>query len=810
MAKTQRLHVAQRGAGPSGQARWKTIVKWTAVLGLVGMACAVSVVAAVFWWYGRAGLPTIEKLGDYHPKQVSIIVDKNQHRIGELFEDNGRRTFIAYNKIPKLVVDSFVAAEDQKFWTHGGIDYVGMVRALITNLKSNKTKQGASTITQQVVKTFVLSPEKTFKRKIQEVILARRLEHNLSKEEIITLYLNQIYLGHGRYGIQEAARYYFGKDVEQVNAGEAAVLAALPKSPNEISPRTHPERAKERQIYVLKNMVVTEKLTQAEAQKWIDAPIQLVKEPYPGLGSAPEWIELARAELVAQKGEAAISTLGATIQTTVDPDVQKAAQSALQKALRGVDKRMHIGSPRRRIAEDKIAAELAKLQKRTNGAPKPGEPTTAIVTAVQDTPAQLQVDLGGWQATVSLGGRDDARLNPAKDDGHVATPTERFARGDEITVVPVAPAASKSAEQGDGNEPEAATPSKPTAPVGNHAVFAPGPQGAVVVMEIKTHKVRALIGGYATTKGSFNRATMAKRQPGSSFKPIVYAAAMAAGLVTPARIVNDAPEVYDLWKPQNYKKGAFEGPVRLRYALAKSINTVAIRVCHEVGPDNVRAMASKLGITGELPREMSIALGSGEVTPLDMANAFATLAGGGWYAPPRFIESVDGHAAPVITPTAALLPEVAYVVTDMMRSVVEEGTGHAAKALGIVVAGKTGTSNDARDVWFVGTTPDYVIAVWIGNDNNDSLGGETGGTTAVPVFVEIAKAMGLQKKSFDRPARVVEVKVDKVTGLLAAPGAPANSVYNEVFVEGSAPTDVAPLPGEVTNSTLVTGEYGDE
>lgn len=843
MAKTLRLPAqtapgqrAQRPAKPTGPkpgrpGRWKAIAKWTAIMGLVGMALMISAVAGIFWWYGRAGLPTIEKLGDYHPKQVSIIVDKNNQRIGELFEDNGRRTFIPFNKIPRLVVDSFVAAEDQKFWTHGGIDYVGMVRALITNLKSNKTKQGASTITQQVVKTFVLSPEKTFKRKVQEIILARRLEHNLSKEEIITLYLNQIYLGHGRYGIQEAARYFFGKDVEQVNPGEAAVLASLPKSPNEISPRTHPERAKERQIYVLKNMVVMGKLTEAEAQKWIDAPIQLVKEPYPALGSAPEWIELARAELVAQKGEAAIATLGATVQTTVDPNVQKAAQAALQKALRGADKRMHLGMPRRRIAEDKIAGELAKLQKHTGGAPKPGQATSAIVLAVSDSPAQLQVDLGGWQATLALGGRDDARYNPPKEDGSIAKPSERFGRGDEIMVVPLAAASSKAADATDAEADATAAAKKPAkandkddaedapaepvekkpAPVvGNRAVLAPGPQGAVVVMEIKTHKVRALVGGYATTKGSFNRATMAKRQPGSSFKPIVYAAAMNAGLATPARIVNDAPEVYDLWKPQNFKKGAFEGPVRLRYALAKSINTVAIRVCHEVGPDNVREMARKLGINSELPREMSIALGSGEVTPLEMATAFATLAGGGLYAPARFVEGIDGVPLNPPAPVAALKPEVAYVVTDMMRSVVDEGTGHLAKALGLVVAGKTGTSNDGRDVWFVGATPDYVIAVWIGNDNNDSMGGETGGSTAVPVFVDVAKAMGLTKKSFDRPARVVDAKIDKVTGLLAAPGAPAGTVYNEVFVEGSAPIEVAPLPGEVTNSTLVTGEYGDE
>jgi penicillin-binding protein 1A len=807
MARSRSTEKSAKPA-PAQRQRWQRIVKWLLLLSLLGTALAACGVAFIFWWYGRNGLPAIDKLGDYHPTQVSVVVDKNNKRIGELYQADGRRTFVAYDRIPKIVTDAFVAAEDQSFWTHGGIDYVGMVRALITNLKSNRSKQGASTITQQVVKTFLLSPEKTFRRKVQEIILARRIEKNLSKEEIITLYLNQINLGHGRYGIQEASRFYFGKDVENVNPGEAAVLAALPKSPTNISPRTHPDRAKERQIYVLRNLVSMNKLSAQEGQKWIDAPITLVKDPYPELNSAPEWIELAKQQLIAARGKASMSTLGATIVTTVDPSIQKTAQAALQKALRGIDKRLKIGIKRKHHAENAIADELKKFTKRHGGNLKANSDYPAIVTKVSDTPPQLQVDAGGWTAVLSLQGKADERYNQPRDDGTRAKPSERFSRGDEISII-VGAVDAPVADEETADEEKATSTKRVAEPSVNRAEFAPGPQGAVIVMDIKTRKVRALVGGYASEMGGFNRATMAKRQAGSSFKPIVYATAIAAGIASPGRVVNDAPEVYNLWKPQNFNKGVFEGPVRLRYALAKSINTVAIKVCHEAGIDNVRAMASKLGIATELPNDMSIALGSGVVTPLEMANAFATLGAGGMYAPPRFIESIDGQAQPVVAATQAIAPEVAYVTVDMMRSVIEEGTGHRAKSLGLTIAGKTGTSNDARDTWFVGMTPEFVVAVWLGNDNNESMGSETGGTTAVPVFVDIVKTLGLSKHAFDRPANVVEASIDKATGLLAAPGAPAASIYNEVYVAGTAPTEVAPVAGDVTSANAVTSEYDE-
>jgi len=341
--------------------------------------------------------------------------------------------------------------------------------------------------------------------------------------------------------------------------------------------------------------------------------------------------------------------------------------------------------------------------------------------------------------------------------------------------------------------------------------LAPGPEGAVVVLKVPTREVAAIVGGFSSRAAGFNRAIQAKRQPGSSFKPFVYAAAIDSGKYTAASIVNDAPEVYDLWKPQNYAKDTFEGPVRLRYALAKSINTVAIRVANDVTPDAIASLATRMGISSNLPRELSLALGSGEVTPLEMTNAIASFAAGGKLAAPRFVSTIDGVAATGDPAVEVLRPEVAYVVTDMMRSVVNEGTGIAASKLGIPLAGKTGTSNDARDVWFVGITPDWAVGVWVGNDDNRALGKrETGGVTAVPIFVDVARAIAPAPKKFPRPAGVVEARIDKATGLLSPDGAPEGTWLSEVFLTGTAPTEIAPLPGEVDENTFVTDEYGDE
>ncbi len=776
------------------------ILGWSVVGGLVAAALTAIGLALVFWHYSH-GLPDIKRLADYHPKQVTIIEDRGGERIGEIFTE--RRTFVAYEQVPPLMVDAFVVAEDANFWNHGGIDYRGMVRAAFTNLRSGRTRHGASTITQQVVKNFVLSPERTFKRKIQEIILARRLESTLTKKEILTLYMNQIYFGGGRYGVQEAARFYFGKDVQKLDTGEMAVLAGLPQAPEDIAPHKDKNhlRAKERQTYVLNQLMRHGKITEAEAQKWIDQPIAVVRRPYPKLGSAPEWLELVKRELVAEVGsEDKLDTLGTSAQTTLRPEVQAVAQRALQNALRAYDTRHKLGRPIRQIKSDKIELELAKLKKHLpKGGPVRGETYEALVTEVHDDDRELVLDLGGWPAALALGGVDDDRWNPADADGKRKRPGERFARGDVLRVALATPPAK-------GEDPP------PPLKHGKHrVVLAPGPEGAIVVLDPKTREVWALVGGYNTRAGGFDRATMARRQPGSSFKPIVYAAALASGRFTPATVVNDSPEVYDLWKPKNYKAGAFEGPVRLRYALAKSINTVAIKVLHDVGPDTVVDLAKQLGITGELPRTLSLALGSGEVTPLEMTNAFATFAAGGVYAPPRFVSAIGRKPRPAAAGTQVVSPEVAYVITDMMRSVVEQGTAGKAKSLGLTIAGKTGTSNDARDTWFVGMTADVVIGVWVGKDDSTPMGGgEAGGVTSLPAFIEIAKALGLKNQPFPRPAGVATASIDLKTGLLSAPGAPSSSAATEVFVTGTAPTEVAPLAGEIDAATFVTDEYGDE
>jgi penicillin-binding protein 1A len=773
------------------------ILGWSVVGGLVAVALTAVTLALVFWHYSH-GLPDVHKLEHYRPKQVTVIQDRSGNRIGEIFTQ--RRTFVPYEQVPQGMVDAFVSAEDANFWNHGGIDYRGMIRAAFTNLRSGRTRHGASTITQQVVKNLVLSPERTFKRKIQEIILARRLESALSKKQILTLYMNEIYFGGGRYGIVEAARFYFGKELKDLNVGEMALLAGIPQDPNDIGPYRPQNyaRAKERQTYVLGQLAHHGKISAAEAQRWVDAPIEVKKDPYPVLDTAPEWVELVRKDLIAAYGTE-LDTLGAVVQTTLRADVQASAQKALQATLRAYDGRHKLGRAVRTIKGDKLQLELARLKKKLPaGGPKPGETYEALVTAVHDDDNELEVDLGGWSAVMVLGGSDDERWNPVVD-GKRKKPSDRFGKGDVLKVT-TAPAPVKGG---------------PTPPKLKHGdrrvVMAPGPEGAIVVLDPRTREVWALVGGYSSRRGGFDRATMARRQPGSCFKPIVFAAALASGRFTPATIVNDSPEVYDLWKPKNYKTGAFEGPVRLRYALAKSINTVAIKVMHDVGPDAAVALAQQLGITGELPHTLSLALGSGEVTPLELTNAFASFADGGVYAPPRFVRTVDGKPREAGDGTQVVAPEVAYVITDMMRSVVEQGTAAKAKSLGVTLAGKTGTSNDARDTWFVGMTPEVVIGVWVGYDDNTPMGsGEAGGVTALPAFIEVAKSLRLKDAPFARPANVEVATIDLKTGLLAAAGAPDKSKATEVFIKGTAPTEVAAAPGEIDSSTFVTDEYGDE
>lgn len=793
--RNRRLTPKLSGGGPvprTGKQRALLALKWGAISAIVLAALAAASLATVFWYYGRdPNLPNIRSLGDYHPLQVTRVAASDGTLIGEVFTE--RRTYLPYSEIPEVIVHAVISAEDNRFFEHGGIDYWGMFRAVIVNLRSGKKKQGASTITQQVVKTFVLSPERTFKRKIQEIILARRLEGTLSKEDILTLYLNQIYFGHGRYGIQEASRYYFGKEVKDINAGEAAMLAGLPQAPENISPKKpqNQDRAKLRQTYVLEQMVRNGYLDEAEAKKWIADPIRIVGEPFPSMGIAPEWVEVAKAQAIATAGADKLDSLGTVVTTTVDLEVQAKAVEALRQGLRDVDARRKFGVAVRKIKKDKVDLELAKLGKRIpDGGPKVGEVYEALVRTVSDKNGELVVAMGKHVAAIVLGGEHDKRLNPDGKD-----PSERFSEGDIIRVTKLKQPPAEEA--------------RPTS-AENQMWLAHGPEGAVVVLDPKNRAVLAMVGGYDLKIADFNRATMAKRQPGSTFKPFVYAAAVDTGEFTAATVINDAPEVYDLWKPENYKKGAFEGPVRLRHALARSINTVAIRVLHDVGAERVVEYVHRMGIQSELPTTLSLALGSGEVTPMELTNAFATFAAGGKAAPPVFVTKLGDQSLAVPPPDDAMRPEVAYVLTEMMRSVVDEGTAGKAKVLKMPIAGKTGTSNDVRDAWFVGMTPDLVIGVWVGFDDNTSLGhGESGGSTALPVFINLVKALKLKPKSFPRPAGVVEAVIDRASGKLAPEGAKSETTFTEVFLEGTAPTERAIAAGDVDVSTFVTDQYDD-
>ncbi|HEY6039428.1 MAG TPA: penicillin-binding transpeptidase domain-containing protein, partial [Kofleriaceae bacterium] len=594
---------------------------------------------------------------------------------------------------------------------------------------------------------------------------------------------------------------------------------------------------KGRQSYVLEQLVTIGKLTAAEAQKWREAKVQIVKRNDKDQQANSEWVDLVKTQLLADKskGQAALDE-GTVVRTTLDPALQAEAEKALQAGLRAVDARHKIGRPIRTIKADKLEGELQRLAKKMKGEVlKAKTPYDAIVTAVHDDDEELEVDLGATPAIVRLGDETDARFNPDQKK-----PSERFKIGDVLEVWTAPGGAAKKQGGKSGERPTRSTAEggaevdddddDRAAPVklkhGSRRVqLAPGPEGAVVILDVKTRKVRALVGGYSTHLGDYNRATMAHRQAGSSFKPLIYTAAYARAeelkchandptqksvCGTPASIVNDAPEQFDLWKPKNFETGEYLGPVRLRDALAKSINTVSIRLTSDLKPETVVAMAHKLGIKSELPAEMALSLGAGEVTPLEMVNAYATLASGGILAEPTFIDAIDGKAQPQAKGEQVITPEVAYVITDTMRSVVTEGTAAMIGAkIKAPIAGKTGTSNDAKDTWFIGMTPDYVIGVWCGYDDPREMKGEQGARVAAPVFLDIAKGMNLPGKAFPRPPHVVEAVIDRQTGLLAPEGAPKNTTLTEVFVEGTAPTEVAPKPGEVTEGSSVTNEYGD-
>lgn len=791
-----------RPRGPSRGVRIAVIALVS--LFVLGLVTAVGGVVGVFWYYGR-DLEAIDeaKLKGYRPPQITRIVSRDGRLIGEVFTE--RRTFIGYDEIPSHVENAFLAAEDADFYRHEGMDYMGMVRALIANVRAGEIKQGASTITQQVVKNFILSPERSFERKVQELILARRLEEVLTKKEILELYLNDIYLGHGRYGIEEASRYYFGKGVREIDVGQAAMLATLPKAPGRDSPYKSPERAKDRQIYVLRQMVEHGFLAPADAQRHIDAKLAdvVLEKPQEAAKVEPggeEFVDEAKRQLVERFGEDELMRMGATVRTSVDLEVQRKAREGLRKSLVELDTRQHHGRDLSPAGKKALAKARAVEGPLVVGERYPfvvGPPVAGAAAGADAVADAVAGTVGQTPAILRVGPRfRDPALTLAQQlpvDAVVPAFVTRL-RGEDL-------------------------------PAGTVELELRGPEAAVVVADTATGDVLAMVGGYDYQLATLNRVLQSKRQPGSSFKPFIYGAAIASRQLTAASLISDSPEIYDKWKPTNFERDVYRGDIRMRAALTASVNTVAIKLLDRTGFETTHAFAHALGIESELPPHLSLALGTTEVYPFEMMRAYMTLARGGSRIEPRIVLEVQvgGQTvwAPTREPQLAIGEDVAFIVTSMMTSVVQSGTGTKAKALGRPVAGKTGTSASAQDAWFAGFTPQRVAVAWVGFDQPRPLGkGETGGRSAIPVWLAAMEAaQPAEVVAFVPPPSVSVRRIDAVSGLLAPTSPPVDpetgaplpmgETLDEYFLQGTEPVDEA-TPAALPPGDVLLDLYGDD
>ena len=727
-------------------------------------------------------LPQISSLQDYEPSIVTNVYAADNSLIAEFYVE--RRIVVPLERIPQKLIEAFVSAEDSRFFEHEGIDFLGILRALWKNIKARGIVQGGSTITQQVTKSLLLTPERSFSRKLKEAILAYRIEKHLSKQEILFLYLNQIYLGHGAYGVQAAAQNYFGKNVEELNLAECATLAGLPQAPSRYSPYSHPERAKERQVYVLNRMVADGYITTNEAAEALAYELKVKEREDWDIGSVPYFSEHIRRYLEEKYGEETLYREGLKVYTTIDVAFQKTAQKALEKGLYELDKRQGYRGPLKHLAPEEIETFFKDLQESGEERKlEKGAVVKGVVVAVSKQEKTVSVRLDGSLGTLPLANMEWAR----KPDPEIAygtvkvtDPTKVLKVGDVILV--------RLLEEDSKTKGWILTLEQE-----------PEVQGALLCMENSTGYVKAMVGGLDFNKSQFNRAIQSRRQPGSAFKPFTYAAALDKGY-TPATIIIDSPIIYTdaemdfKWKPKNYKE-KFYGPTLLRSALIFSRNVVTIKILRDIGIDYVIDYARRFGITSPLSRDLSLALGSSGVSLLELTNAYSVFADLGELVSPIFITKVvDRHGnileEHTIQKERVLEKDTAYIMTHLLQEVVKYGTGWRARALKRPAAGKTGTTNKLQDAWFIGFTPEYVSGVWVGFDDDRTLGKyETGSRAASPIWVDFTTAILKDKpvNVFTVPENVMFAKIDPKTGLLAKPE-DGNAVF-EAFKEGTAPTE---------------------
>ena len=643
---------------------------------VMAFVAAFMVFGIVSFFYLTHDLPSIETLKNYRPATITKFFSEDGEIIGEFFIE--KREVVSLDRVPHHLVQAFIAGEDARFFQHKGLDYIAILRALFRNIFSGEIVQGGSTITQQVVKSILLSPEKSFTRKIREAILAFKIEKYLSKEEILFLYLNQIYLGQGAYGVATAAENYFGKSVEELNLAESALLAGLPQAPSKYSPYHHPEQARRRQTYILNRMVEEGFISQSEVMKALQTPLKIQGKQDSFIEKAPYFVEHVRRYVEEKYGKEALYKNGLQVYTTIDVNFQRIAQEAVESGLKEIEKRQKYVS--------------------------------------SDMPFSLE--------------------------------------------------------------------------------------GSFVCFDLETGYVKVMVGGRDFRKSQFNRVTQARRQTGSAFKPIVYASALDKGY-TPASVIVDAPIIFEWgdkkWKPKNYEEKFF-GPTTLRNAIAHSVNIVTVKIAQDIGIDYIKDYAQKMGIPFPLQNDLSMALGSSSVSLYELTKAYAIFANQGNVFRPIFIKKIldkDGNLLeenlPLFYPKEPLYeerilsPQTAYIMTNLLEGVVQNGTGWRAKALGRPVAAKTGTTDQFLDTWFIGYTPEFVTGVWVGFDEERSLGeNETGSRAASPLWVTFMSKILKDKpiKDFLIPEGIEFMKIDPKTGQISL----EKEGVLECFKEGTGPT----------------------
>lgn len=733
-------------------------------------------------WIGTQGLPSLESLQDYQPSLITRVYSDEGDVIGQFFVE--RRIYIPFEEIPQSLINAIIAVEDSRFFEHPGLDVVGIFRAAWTNLKSGGKVQGASTITQQLARTLFLSRERTYKRKIRELILAFKMELVLSKEKILEMYLNQIYFGHGAYGVGSASQTYFSKDLSEITLSESAILAGLPKAPNTYSPYRNPELAKNRQEHVLGRMVQTNFISKTEAEEAISAELTFHRKSLKPIASY--FLEHIRQTLVAHYGETMVYKGGLQVHTTLNVAMQKAADEAVHRGLHELDKRQGWRGP---LGQQSLT-DLAENPVKSPDEPNPHGILKAIVTKTSGKSAEILVE-NIYKGQIAL--------------ADMAWAHRRLKRGKEVTeaVLRTNLTAKEILKPGDIIE---VTTKHGDLEAGEFVLDqTPLVQGSLLALDPRTGAVLAMVGGYDFDRSEFNRAITARRQPGSAFKPIIYAAALNKGY-TPATLILDAPVVYEqeddgeIWKPENYEKRFF-GMISLREALRHSRNAATVRLLEQIGVQDVMDLSMSLGITSPLSQDLSLALGSSSVTLQEITSSYGVFANQGLWLPPytiTMVKNLEGEVLEqhIFEPQQAVSKETAYLVTNMMMDVIQSGTGRRAKSIGRPLAGKTGTTNSYRDAWFVGYAPNLATGVWVGFDGVRTLGRlESGAHAALPIWTDyMAKALEpLPVTTFSIPDGIRFAQVDTETGTL--PSQLSKSITTEVFAEGTEPSKpVTPKP----------------